>query len=244
MARLNGDLDTAIRLAEQAADQSRRDGQPALASWVLAFLAQLENNRDPRSAPALAAGVEAVEIARRAGGVLGLLFPLSGLSAVARELEPSLALAATAECARLDRTQRQTWAASSRINAAMLQLSSGQIAAGLAAWLDALGHLAHNGDRSFVSGAIGIFAVALAPVAPVQAIELAAIAEADAIAPDATFTAHPTLERLAETSAPAVSRARASAAAMSYDEAIATVTEIIEHVIAQHPDTGPLPTQH
>ena len=152
VSRLNGDLDTAIRLAQQAADQSRNDGQPALVSWVLAFLAQLENNRDPRSATALAAGVEAVEIARRAGGVLGLLFPLSGLSAVARELEPSLALAATAECARLDRTQRQTWAASSRINAAMLQLSSGQIAAGLTAWLEALGHLAHNGDRSFVSG--------------------------------------------------------------------------------------------
>jgi len=31
---------------------------------------------------------------------------------------------------------------------------------------------------------------------------------------------------------------------MSYDEAMATVTEIIGNLIAQHQDTGPLPTQH
>jgi hypothetical protein len=58
------------------------------------------------------------------------------------------------------------------------------------------------------------------------------------IAPYASFTRSPQLAELAKTKAPAVSLARARATDMSYEEATAAVTDIVERRIADHTDAS------
>ena len=229
-----GEVDSAIELAHQATELARVQGQPSVLAWVSAFSAATEGYQDSRSMAVLAAAVEGVDVARRSGGVLGLLYSLFGLTVAARELDPELALAAAQECARLDRTERRTWAASSRLNVASLHLARGHIAAGLSAWLEALKPLTDNGERNMISAQIGTLAEALAPIEPQDAINLAAIAESPAIAARASFVNGVKLAELAAVQTAAVTEAHARSVAYTYDEAMAIVTAIIERLIADH----------
>ena len=69
---------------------------------------------------------------------------------------------------------------------------------------------------------------------PERALEFAAIAESDAIAPHAAITTFPELVQLAQHQVAEVAAAHARAATMSYDDAIALVFATIDQLIAEH----------
>ena len=68
---------------------------------------------------------------------------------------------------------------------------------------------------------------------PTLAVELAAIAESNVIAPMATFTVFPRLFQLADDDPALVASARTDAARLTRDEAYARVFDCIDEVIAR-----------
>jgi len=74
----------------------------------------------------------------------------------------------------------------------------------------------------------------LAQIDPVVAIDLAAIAESNAISPVVVFAVRPGLARLAAEQPDQVAAARQHAATLSCDSAIAHVLAAIERLIADH----------
>ncbi len=72
---------------------------------------------------------------------------------------------------------------------------------------------------------------------PTLAVELAAIAESNVIAPMATFTVFPRLLQLAVDDPVLVDRARADAVRLTRDEAYARVFGCIDEVIARRGTT-------
>jgi len=79
---------------------------------------------------------------------------------------------------------------------------------------------------------------ALTGVDPHLAVEIGAIVESDAIAPLAAF-ATPDLAPLVEELATEIDKARARAALLTYDDALAFIFDAIDRLIAEHDTPGP-----
>ena len=80
---------------------------------------------------------------------------------------------------------------------------------------------------------LGDLAAGLAPIEPLPAMDLAALAESDAIAPFAAFGL-PELATLAEERPADVASARDRVAKLSPDDATALVFTTIDRLIAEH----------
>jgi hypothetical protein len=214
------DMSTAATTAASAVDQARRQGDPIDLAFALAVLAQLEELDESTAA---VHAREAVDLARMTGAQASLVFALYSLASVTKDTDPDQALIVCDECVRIDRTQRRAWSNACRAVAAGIHLQRGELAEGLLLYRSALHHFDFVGDRLQTSVLVSLMAEALAAVDPATAIQLAAIAESDAIAPNRTFGApqNPNLAAtLGELASSQLDPARSRAAAMSYDDAL------------------------
>jgi hypothetical protein len=91
-----------------------------------------------------------------------------------------------------------------------------------------------SAKRSIFTLALASLADSLARIHPSLAIQVAAIAESDAITPSSPFTVYATLGHLAQEHPAEVAAAHARAATMSYEDAIAFVFDAIDRLIAEH----------
>lgn len=231
LAILDGDRDHAISSARRAVDSARIDGDVAKLAWALGYLAAFESVDDPERA--LATADEGIEIARGTGGAVIQLYVLVGLVNAALRIDASRALEAAEECGRLDRTQRRFAANVSRIVSAELNLAGGEFVAGLSGWRDVIRSQTDAGERTVLAISIGSVARSLASIDAPAAVELAAIAESDAITHYAAF-ATPEFDPLLAGRPSEVDAARARAATMTYDDATGFVIAALDRLIAEH----------
>ena len=140
---------------------------------------------------------QALAVARTTGSAVASLYPLLALTTSARYLDPKRALDAADEALRTDATQRQIVSNIVNGNVGDIRFANGQVTEGLAAFRGALRSYDDAGARTLFTICLGELAAALAPIDPLPAVDLAAVAESDAIAPFAAFGL-PELARLAE----------------------------------------------
>ena len=226
----DGDPARAATLARTAADQSRRRGDDNAAALSLGLCAVCESVSSPLLAVATAE--EAVTVARRTGSLTTLLYPLVALTVTARFADPPLALDAAQECQRIDRTPRRTWSGVTAGMAAVIQLRHGNTTAGLEQFRHCLKTFDDNGERLQFSMQLGAMADGIVHLDEPLAIELAAIADSDAIARCTPFTTNVSLAQAAQAHPDAVASARTRAATMTYDDALTFVYDAIERLIA------------
>jgi predicted ATPase len=228
----DGDVEQALSIARTAIARARRDDDPAQLAWMIAYTGVLETIRDADRALPLAD--EALTIARATGSTVALFYPLLAVMAAAAETDPSGALAAAEECMRLDRTGRSTYLNLGRGRAAMIHLARGEIAEALSLWQEILRSYADGGERSVFSINLSSLALSVAPHDPSAAIELAALAESDAITAFASFTTQPELIRLAESHPAEVAAAKQRFEGFGYDEAVEFIAVTLDRLIAEH----------
>jgi len=239
LALMRGDLDRASALTRQAVDIARDTASPAELAWMLGYLATAEALRDPDRVSAVAE--EGIAVARPTGSAVALMYPLLGLANATGRIDGPRGLAAAEELMRRDRTRRQTYSHIARSTVATQRIRQGELAAGLAACRTVLEDYAYEGERSLLTMTIAIAADGVADHDPDAAIELAAIADCDAITHFASFSAQPALLRLAEERPSDVATARERAAALSYDDALVALFAIVDRLIA---DAGAADTAH
>ena len=219
VAANDGDLELAASLAHRAVERARHDADPAQLVWMLGVIAMIEAMHG--SDRALPIAEEALALARRHGGTIIRLHPLRAVMGAATKSDPLRVLEAAEEAARIDRTPRQNTSSVARYLVATIHIRRGEIAEGLTEWREVLRSFDHDGLRSDLALSLISLASGLAGVNPLMAVEIAAIVESDAIAPIAAF-ASPDLAPLVEELATETEAARARAATMSYDDAIAS----------------------
>ena len=130
---------------------------------------------------------EALAVARETGSSVVSLYPLVAVTTAARWLDATRALDAADEALRTDATQRQILSNIVRGNVAGIRVATGQVAEGLAAAREALHSYDDAGERTVFTIHLGDLAATLVPIDPLPAMDLAALAEVDAIAPFAAF---------------------------------------------------------
>jgi predicted ATPase/class 3 adenylate cyclase len=205
---LDSDVARAISHARAAVDSLQDSRRTSMLSWALAQLSVLEALLEADSA--IPHAEAAVMFARQIGSAVAQLYPLVAIVQAVRRVDPPRAIEAAEECARLDHTRRKIWKDTSQVLAAGVRFGPGEIAEGLKLQRETLRHLQESGSPAFLAMALANTADALVATEPAVAVELAAIAESDAIAPFAAFSVYPELTRLADelTSAAAAARGR------------------------------------
>jgi predicted ATPase/class 3 adenylate cyclase len=232
MALYAGDVAMAVHWERASVERARRDGDPAQLAWLLAQLSVFEIMHD--AATSLPLSEEALAVARGTGSTIVSLYPLQALQNAAALPDPSRSLAAAEESMRLDQTRRKTFLNLGRGRAAMLRLGRGEIAEGLTLCKEVVHAYATDGERSVFAISLGGWANTVASFDPDLAIELAALAESDAIAPFATFSTQPQVMSLAESHAAEIAAARAKFEGFDYDDAVDFLTETFDRLIAEH----------
>jgi predicted ATPase/class 3 adenylate cyclase len=232
-AMFDGDLASAARHAARAVELARRDHDPIELAITLSVHATMESPLPgaPASAAALTIAEEALAVARTTQSHIARLFPLAAVTWTAQQLDPTLALAAAEELLRIDTTQRRWWSGVVQSGLAELHHQTGHQAQAVHEWRRLIQRAHDNGERFMVSTLIAALAETVAPTHPTTAIDLAAIAESDAIAPIATFTIGPQLLKLGEDHTSAITAARQRAGSMTYDEAIAYTLAAVDQII-------------
>jgi predicted ATPase/class 3 adenylate cyclase len=234
-AMFDGDLASAASHAARAAELARRDHDPIELAITLSVHATMASPLPgaPASTAALAIAEEALAVARRTPSHIARLFPLAAVTWTAQQLDPTLALTAAEELLRSDTTQRRWWSGVVRSGLAELHHQTGDHAQALHEWRQLIQRAHDNGERFLVSTQIAHLADTVAPTNPSTAIDLAAIAESDAIAPIATFTIGPQLLQLSDDHTPAITAARQRARLMTYDEAIEYALAAVDQLITE-----------
>ena len=230
-AIFDGDAAGAVRWSEQAVEHARLGGDQMLLAFLLAQLAGFQQVRDPELG--LRTAEAALAVARTTGSAVASLYPLLALTTSARYLDPKRALDAAEEALRTDATQRQIVSNIVNGNVGDIRFANGQVTEGLAAFRGALRSYADAGARTVFTVCLGELASALTPIDPFAAVDLAALAESDAIAPYAAFGL-PDLATLAEDRPTDVASARDRVAKLSPDNATALVFTTIDRLIAEH----------
>ncbi len=139
---------------------------------------------------------------------------------------------------RVDRTRRSTYLNLGRGRAAMIHLGRGEMTEGLSLWQEILRSYADSGERSVFSINLASLADALAPHDASTAIELAVLAESDAITPFASFTTQRGLAGYVGSHADEIEAARRRFDAFGYDEAVAFVADALQRLMAEHASRG------
>jgi len=249
VAMFDGDMTRGAEIAARAVERARQAGDPVALAWLLAHLSVMQVNRFtgtigggeglPIDADSVASANEAVAIARRTGSQLALLYPLVGVMSTTRFTEPTRALEAADELVRIDLTRRGWWARVLDALEAEARMGEGADPAdALRDWRQAWVRYRDNGERFLLSNYLVTFANRLMATHPELAVELAAIAESDAIVAVEAFTVAPDLAGLAGDHAAAIDAARGRARGMSYDEAVAFVLAALDRLIAEHEAGG------
>jgi hypothetical protein len=231
VALFGGDVDRALPFAHAAIERARHEDDPVQLAWMLAYVGPLETMRDDDPLPY---AEEALRVARASGSPIVLLYPLLALMSAIGDSDPSRALAVAEEAMGVDGTRRSTYLNLGRGRAAMIHLGRGEMAEGLSLWQEILRSYADSGERSVFSINLAALADALAPDDASAAIELAALAESDAITAFASFTTQPGLVRLAAGHGDEIAAARSRFEAFGYDDAVAFVADMLERLIAEH----------
>jgi predicted ATPase/class 3 adenylate cyclase len=237
-ALFDGDLASAATHMAGAVEVARRHDDPVELTWMLSFHAVIESLPDPESGAALALAEEALAVARRTPSHIARLFPLVALSQAARHLDPTRALEAAEELPRLDVTQRRFWSSSVQANLAGLHHQTGDHAQGLREWQQVIRHCHDSGERFMLSMHISVLANTVASTHPTTAVDLATIAESEAIAPIAAFTVQPQLLQLGDDHTPTITAARQRARSMTYDEAIEYTIAAVDQIITDLESTA------
>ena len=125
-------------------------------------------------------------------------------------------------------------------SAAKLRVERGELATGLRLWRDVLHRLDWSGELFYLTMQLPSLGDSIAAIDPTLGLGLAAISESGAIMPFAAFDALAGMKRLANTldelGPDALQAARARAAAMTYDDALAYIFDGIDHLIAEAAD--------
>jgi predicted ATPase/class 3 adenylate cyclase len=232
VAIFDGDMPRAIEMTRRAAERARADQDVTRLVWILAQLGGFQSFDDAAAGHRTAE--EALAIARASGSPVVLLYPLIGITSTARDTDPQHALAAAEECLRIDRSQRQSFSNIVSGNVAGIRIATGEITEGLTMWRLILRSYDNAGERTMLAIALSDAARTLVTIDPIAAIELAMIAESNVLAPFAAFTPTADLTALAEARPADVAAARARAASMSYDDAIACIFGTLDRLIAEH----------
>ena len=184
---------------------------------------------------------EALAVARRQGGTVIRLQPLKAVMGAASQRR-SGARARSGRGIRAHRPHEATGRtrASAGTWSRSIRVKRGEVAEGLTEWREVLRSYDNNGQRTDLALSLIGLAGSLAGVDRLVAVEIGAIVESDAIAPLAAF-ATPDLAPLVEEFAAEIDAARARAATLSYDDALAFVFDAIERLIAEHGTPGPSP---
>jgi hypothetical protein len=230
-----GDAGRAASAARRAVEQAREEGDPIQLVWILATCAIVEAMHG--SDRALPVAEEALAIAHRHGGTVIRLQPLKAVMGAAANTDPARVLEAAEETARIDRTRRQASARVARMLAARTRVTHGDIAEGLTEWRDIVSSYHDDGQRTDLALSLVALAGTLARIDSLLAVEIAAIAESDAIAPVGAFVT-PDLAPLVDELATEIDAARNRAATMSYDVALAFVFDAIDRLISVHDPPG------
>jgi hypothetical protein len=227
-----GDFVASHGRASDATNIARETSDAYALAWTLAHQSVMVGRQSPSEAISL--GEQALTVARGVPGTLTRLYPLLSIVTSNESVDPPRARAAADEAYALDRTQRRWWATIVTNN--MAGLSSTPIATldRLVEWREVFASLHERQERILLSSSIASAAIAVAASDSELAADLAAIAESDAIAPAATFTAHPTLIRLALDHPEIVAEARARASRMSYEAAVEQTLASIDAALAAH----------
>ena len=230
-AIFDGDAEGAARWSEQAVEHARLGGDQMLLAFLLAQLSGFQQVHDPELG--LRTAERALAVARATGSAVASLYPLLAITTSARYLDPKRALEAADEALRDDSTQRQIVSNIVNGNVGDIRFANGQVIEGLAAFRGALRSYDDAGARTIFTICLGELAAALAPIDPLSAVELAALAESDGIAPFAAFGL-PDLATLAEERPTDVASARDRVAKLSSDDATAVVFTTIDRLVAEH----------
>lgn len=230
-AIFDGDVAGAALWNHRAVEHARRGGDQMLLAFLLGQLSTYQSFTEPEVG--LRTAEEALAVARKTGSAVVSLYPLVAVTTAARWLNPKRALDAANETLRADATQRQILSNLVRGNVAGIQVATGQVAEGLAAARAALHSYDDAGERTLFTLLLGDLAATLAPIDPLPAMDLAALAESDAIAPFAAFGL-PAGATLAEERPTDVASARDRVAKLSPGDATALVFTTLDRLIAEH----------
>ena len=232
-----GDFPAAASLARRCLAAARRAKDPWMLSNALASLANYLWVLEDAEAGALAD--EALAVARRPGGSAIRLYPQLIVAVVHAQSDPKVALDAAEECVQIDRTRRRMWARQASGSAACTRIRQGDVTGGLGRSRDAFLQMIDDGQRLAATILLCGLADALAHARPETAIEIAAIAESDAIAPFPSFTSTPGLIQITEHHAVAIADAKTRVATLPHDDAVALVLQTIDRAVAEtDPPTG------
>ena len=232
LALFGGDVDHALPYVHAAIECARREGDPVQLAWMLAYAGPITTLRDHDEA--LRFADEALSTARASGSPIAVLYPLLALMSAVGDSDPSRALAVAEEAMRVDRTPRATYLNLGRGRAAMIHVTRGQIAEGLTLWQNILRSYADSGERSVFAINLASLADALAAHEPGTAIDLAALAESDAITAFASFKMQPGLIELAKNDPVGVATAKERFEAFGYDDAVEFIAAAIDRLLAEH----------
>ena len=121
--------------------------------------------------------------------------------------------------------------------AVMIRCQQGDRIQGLRDCLDIAREYHHHGERFTLAMQISWMAELLKQTHPATALDFAAIAESEAIAPITAFRTQELFEEFTGDDTAAVEAARARAATMSYDTAMEFVVTEMDRVISQMAST-------
>jgi predicted ATPase/class 3 adenylate cyclase len=226
-----GDVAAAANVMRKAIMQARTNPDPITLSYALANLAVFESILNHPDAQAHAE--EAVALARQTGSRLVLLYPLVALTMPMNE-DPERALAAAEECIHTDPSRRQLWATTCRSSAASIYFRRGSVNEGLRLRRSAIADFDRSGDHYNLAISIASTASNLASIHPEIAVQLAAIAESNAIAPIAVFDM-PSLDNLGaaakQVGPTALDGARSQAVSITYTDAVDFTLNTIDRLL-------------
>ena len=235
VARGDGDLEGAADRAGDATEYVRRRGDDTELAWALSQQVVMEMLAGKSPAVELAFAEEALAAARRTGSRVACLYPLIAVINATQTSDPKRALEAADEVQRIDATPPRWYSAIARYLAVYVRCRQGNMSQGLRDWRELVRASDDNRERLMLSPQIASMANILAPTHPTVAIDLAAIAESDAIAAIATFAVRPHLAPLRQAQASAIAAACERAQLMDYDDTIAFVVAAIDRIIAELP---------
>ena len=230
---MSGDMQAAADIMRPVIQDARSTQDLIPLSYALANLALFEAQLQHPEARAHAE--EAVTLARATGSHSALLYPLLTLC-MATQDDPERVIATAQECTRIDHSKRRLWSTTCQAVAALVHIQQGATTEGLRLARSTLAHLDWTGDHFNLSISIVGLADRLAPTMPEVAVQLAAIAESQTIAPIAAFEPNmPGLDNLgtaAEQVGPeALEAARSRTASMTYRDAIEFTLNTIDRLI-------------
>jgi predicted ATPase/class 3 adenylate cyclase len=229
-AMFDGAVDDAITIGTRAVDLARNTASTDELAFGLALLAVFEQFGFSGAAATHAS--EAIALARQSGSPIALLYPLMALAMALRDTDPPRALAAADECMRIDRSRRRTWSTACQSFTAQMRLDTGDTSGAFREVRDMVLHLARHGDRAMLSAQLLVLADMIVDRSPSLALQLAALYESDAIAAWGDFTYQESVASLADQYPDELATARVAAAAMSEDEAIISVLDALDQLIA------------